>query len=138
MGPQERPQVAFPRVPQACLAASVLAKRECPLADLPPNAGLVDSPFPPQRREDLMADWFRMHLGGDVAANAIWAQDRCDASVIEPEGQHRVPTRVACDCEDIAKRRAEELLLEAYPHDCQGSGCGAWQRYGGPAGGEVH
>lgn len=85
-----------------------------------------------------MADsWLRMHIGDRVTAHAIWVLGRCDASVTEPEGEHRVPTRVACDDEDTAKRRAEELLLQAYPHDCQHEACGVWTKYAGPAG-EIH
>jgi hypothetical protein len=77
--------------------------------------------------------WRRRH-GGHGVALAIWLGGRCQASVYEASGPFIVPQRVACNTAGAARARAEELLMEAYPHDCARHHCGPWMRFAPIAG----
>ena len=78
-----------------------------------------------------MNSWLRRHSGDRVVALAIWVNGKCDASVYDGTPS-KVGVRVPCDTEEQAKTRAEQLLLEAYPHDCVVEKCPDWDRFAHP------
>jgi hypothetical protein len=80
---------------------------------------------PPSMAALPMDSWQRRHCGS-VLALAIWLNGRCEASVYEASGPLRVRERVACATTDDAKARADRLLRNAYPHDCDAEGCAPW------------
>jgi hypothetical protein len=80
-----------------------------------------------------MKSWPRWHNDpsmGRISCLAVWDDTRYLASVLEPAGERRVPTNVACFSDGAAMERADELLLNAYPHDCDTQRCESWQRLG--------
>ena len=80
-----------------------------------------------------MGGWHRDHrLEGEqtVVALAYALDDRFRASVNDGIPS-KVPNDVNCDDIETAKRRADEELLEAYPHDCDQQSCGSWTPHGG-------
>ncbi len=85
-----------------------------------------------------MKSWVRFHIHpdryiGKISCLAIWDGERYSASVVEPEGECRVRGRVNCgNDEDAARQRADQLLLDAYKHDCETQQCGPWSAFGGP------
>ncbi len=84
-----------------------------------------------------MTSWLRVHIHPDpaigrVSCTVIWEAGQYAASVVEPEGKSRVPERVLCgEDTDAAKDQADQLLLDAYPHDCRKQQCEPWQPFGG-------
>ena len=82
------------------------------------------TPGRPVGQED-MTSWLRVHMHPDPASDrisctAIWEAGQYVASVVEPEGESRVPERVLCGQDTAAaKDQADLLLLDAYPHDCR-------------------
>lgn len=81
-----------------------------------------------------MSGWHREHRvegGQTVLARAYRLNDRFRASV-SGGIPSKVPKDVNCDDIETAKRRADELLRESYPHDCDQQSCGFWTPHGGP------
>ena len=84
-----------------------------------------------------MTSWLRIHMlpdpeGGRVSRTATWEAGQYAASVVEPEGESRVPEPVLCGKNaDPAKDLGDQLLLDAYPHDCRTQRCEPWQPFGG-------
>ena len=80
-----------------------------------------------------MTSWVRAHIHPDptlgrIRCTVIWKAGHYAASVVEPEGESRVPERVLCgEDTDAAKAQADHLLLGAYPHDCRTQRCEPWQ-----------
>ncbi len=79
-------------------------------------------------RGSAMGGWHRKHrLEGDrtAVARAYPLDGSFRASVSDGE-----PTKVASDvtCDDIeaAKNRADEMIIEAYPHNCIQEHCDQW------------
>ena len=83
-----------------------------------------------------MTSWLRVHRHPDpavgrISCTALWGAGQYAASVVEPDGASRVPERVLCgDDTDAAKAQADQLLLDAYPHDCRTQQCEPWQPFG--------
>ena len=83
-----------------------------------------------------MTSWLRVHIHPDpevgrISCTAIWEAGQYAASVVEPEGESRVPEPVLSGKNaDTAKDRADHLLLDAYPHDCRTQRCELWQPFG--------
>ncbi len=83
-----------------------------------------------------MKSWFRFHIHpdpniGKISCLAVWDGVQYSASVVEPEGERRVRGRVTCgDDEDAARQRADQLLMDAYTHDCQTQQCEPWRAFG--------
>jgi hypothetical protein len=81
---------------------------------------------PPSRRGDA---WFRAHLDGRVLADLRWLGNQYQIMVF------RLPERVAvadlCCTEDtrLARVRADRLVTEHFPHDCDAAGCAPWLPY---------
>ena len=80
-----------------------------------------------------MTSWLRVHMPPDLATDrisctAIWEAGQYVASVVEPEGESRVPERVLCgENAAAAKYQADLLLLDAYLFDCRRQRCELWQ-----------
>src|SRR5271154_109444 len=94
---------------------------------------MYESPTNPVgRRKRLPAgnSWMRRHCHGHAVSLAIWLGGRCQASVYEAPGVLKVRERIACDTEEDAKAIAEELLADAYPHDCEAERCSSWSQFG--------
>jgi hypothetical protein len=70
--------------------------------------------------------WQRQHLQGRIRAFAIWLNGRCEASVYGRSGRPKSARRVRCGTTAKARRRADALLREAFPHDCDRERCGPW------------
>lgn len=79
-----------------------------------------------------MNSWLRWHVDptvGRISCATFWDGQEYLATVVEPEGESRVPTIVTIsDDVERAKLRADELLLSAYPHACDAQHCEAWER----------
>ena len=73
--------------------------------------------------------WLREHLGGRVVALAVWVNGKCDASVFGDD-EAKTRHRISCDTEDMAKKRATDLLLDAYPHSCSDPQSNCWPEWG--------
>jgi hypothetical protein len=84
----------------------------------------VEAPAP--RRGDA---WFRSHLDGRVLADLRWLGNQYRIVVF------RLPERVAeadeCCTEDtkLARVRADRLVHEKFPHDCEAMACAPWVQY---------
>ena len=84
-----------------------------------------------------MRSWLRVHVHPDpaigrIGCTAIWEAGQYAASVVEPEAESRVPEWVLCgEDTDAAKAQADQLLLDAYPHDCRKQQCEPCQPFGG-------
>jgi hypothetical protein len=80
----------------------------------------------PGRRGDT---WFRTHLDGRVLADLRWLGNQYQIMVF------RLPERIAvadlCCTEDtrLARVRADRLVIEHFPHDCEAAGCAPWLQY---------
>ena len=75
--------------------------------------------------------WYKDHRADaelQVTASAYQGDDGRIRATVFAHGADpdRVQSDVICDSYEIAKVRAEEELMLAYPHDC-GSGCGTWK-----------
>jgi hypothetical protein len=85
-----------------------------------------DVEAPPMRRGDA---WFRSHLDGRVLADLRWLGNQYQVMVF------RLPERVSvgdlCCTEDarLARVRADRLVNEHFPHDCDASACAPWMQY---------
>lgn len=73
--------------------------------------------------------WLRFHLNESIDARVIEEEDRYRATILEPEGQNRISIDSLCDALETAMHRADELVQEAYPHDCKESGCSRWTQF---------
>jgi len=84
-----------------------------------------------------MTSWLRVHIRPDgeegrISCTAIWEAGQYAASVVEPAGECRVPEPVLCGNDAVtAKALADQLILDAYPHDCRKARCDPWQPFGG-------
>jgi hypothetical protein len=85
-----------------------------------------DLESPPARRGDA---WFRSHFDGRVLADLRWLGNQYRILVFRlPE---RVAVADACCTEDtrLARARADRLVHERFPHDCEAEGCAPWVQY---------
>ena len=73
--------------------------------------------------------WFRSHLDGRVLADLRWLGNQYRIMVF------RLPERaeVADDCctehMALARLRADRLVHEKFPHDCDAMACAPWVQY---------
>jgi hypothetical protein len=85
-----------------------------------------DAASVPTSRGDV---WFRSHLSGRVLADLRWLGNQYAILVL------RLPERVVeaelCCTEELAlaRVRADRLVNETFPHDCDSAECAPWVPY---------
>ena len=73
--------------------------------------------------------WFRTHFNGRLLADLRWLGNQYRILVL------RLPERVSvaemCCTEQaaLARVRADRLVSESFPHDCDAAECGPWVPY---------
>ena len=82
-----------------------------------------------EEAEMKTGSWLKYHLNESIEARALEGEGRYRATIIEPEAQNRISIDSLCDTLEIAMSRADELVQEAYPHDCKESGCSPWTQF---------
>jgi hypothetical protein len=73
--------------------------------------------------------WFRAHFDGRILADLRWLGNQYRIMVFRlPE---RVAVADACCTEDaqLARLRADRLVSERFPHDCDAEQCAPWLQY---------
>ena len=73
--------------------------------------------------------WFRTHFDGRLLADLRWLGNQYQIVVFRlPD---RVPVADACCTEEprLARMRADRLVKDSYPHDCQTEHCAPWVQY---------
>lgn len=73
--------------------------------------------------------WFRAHFDGHVLADLRWLGNQYRILVFRlPE---RVTVADSCCTEEarLARVRADRLVNETYPHDCEVEACAPWVQY---------
>jgi len=73
--------------------------------------------------------WLRFHMDRSINARAIVDGNGYLVTVCEPKGENRIPSDVRCVGLEKAKARADELVQEAYPHECKDPLCGKWEQF---------
>lgn len=83
-----------------------------------------------------MAGWLRQHnarRGHDPVVVALARQEAGRSWAIVNDGTpSTAPYRSECGDIESAKKKADAMVLEAYPHDCIRKCCAAWVLLGGP------
>lgn len=91
-----------------------------------PVSGPTEVEAPATRRGDA---WFRSHLDGHLLADLRWLGNQYRIVVF------RLPERVAVadDCcteaTELARLRADRIVQETVPHDCDAAACAPWVQY---------
>ncbi len=80
----------------------------------------------PARRGEA---WFRSHLDGHVLADLRWLGNQYSIVVMRLPG--RIAVGNACCTEEprLARARADRLVHERFPHDCDAEACAPWVPY---------
>jgi cysteinyl-tRNA synthetase len=75
--------------------------------------------------------WLRFHMDRSINARAIVEGNRYLLIISEPKGENRIPHTDYRDSLEEAKDRLDELVREAYPHDCNciESRCDEWGQF---------
>ena len=69
--------------------------------------------------------WMRAHFDGRLRVE-IRSAEAGSCVVLVRRGDEPIrETRLATDAE-AARGPADAIVLELFPHDCSGAGCGAW------------
>jgi len=73
--------------------------------------------------------WFRSHLDGRVLADLCWLGNQYRIMVVRlPDREHVADGR--CTEEPrLARLRADRLVHERFPHDCDAVACAPWVKY---------
>jgi hypothetical protein len=106
------------------------------LVDAPRGSSSIPMADPVSADPEVEADdarrgdtWFRSHIDGHVLADLRWLGNQYRIMVF------RLPERVAVadDCctesPELARRRADRLVREKFPHDCTVAACAPWVQY---------
>jgi hypothetical protein len=73
--------------------------------------------------------WFRSHLDGRVLADLRWLGNQYEILVFRLPERVRVAKGCCTENTDLARRRADRLVREVFPHDCDPSACAPWVQY---------
>src|SRR5215510_15043266 len=73
--------------------------------------------------------WLRFHLNRSINARSIVDGNGYLVTVSEPKRENRIPSDARCVGLEKAKARADELVQEAYPHECREPHCGKWEQF---------
>lgn len=91
-----------------------------------PGSSGIEVEAPATRRGDA---WFRAHLDGRLLADLRWLGNQYRIMVF------RLPEHLALadDCctevTELARLRADRLVQETVPHDCDAAACTPWVQY---------
>ena len=86
-----------------------------------PEADATDA-----RRHDA---WFRSHLDGRVLADLRWLGNQYQILVFRLPERMQVAEGCCTENADLARRRADRLVREQFPHECDPGVCAPWIQY---------
>lgn len=75
-----------------------------------------------------MSTWRRFHIDETIKAMAVSDSTRFYVFVREPPGANRHPRECYRSDLKTAQETADGIVQSYYPHDCNESDCGIWQK----------
>jgi len=73
--------------------------------------------------------WFRSHRDGRLLADLRWLGNQYTIMVFRLPDRERVATGCCTEEVWLARLRADRLVQEKFPHDCNAEACAPWVRY---------
>jgi hypothetical protein len=73
--------------------------------------------------------WFRSHLDGHVLADLRWLGNQYRIMVFRLPEREAVADDCCTESPELARRRADRLVGEKFPHDCAAAACAPWVQY---------
>jgi hypothetical protein len=92
----------------------------------------MGTPYPPDtdaegsRRGEA---WFRTHFDGRVLADLRWLGNQYRIMVFRLPDRRRVAELCCTEDLRLARLRADRLVDENLPHDCDAENCAPWVQY---------
>jgi hypothetical protein len=81
---------------------------------------------PATRRGDA---WFRAHLDGRLLADLRWLGNQYRIVVFRLPEHVAVADDCCTEAVELARLRADRLVQEKAPHDCDAAACAPWVQY---------
>ncbi len=73
--------------------------------------------------------WFRSHLDGRVLADLRWLGNQYRIMVFRLPDREHVADGSCTEEPRLARLRADRVVREHFPHDCDAEACAPWVRY---------